>query len=383
MEINFQAALAELRAAGGAGRDFAFRIANGIRPGERRLLNRFLPEIGRRNYVAKNGLMIIRPTMAGLVPMDSPYPPTGAAQVETFIQNIAKIAAETKFQEATLRELQSFMDEIQLSGGDVPAAAVRIVLNFVQTQLVQPHLDSAEYMRGKVLSTGKLQWTFNNVTLDIDYGVPGGNIFPLRTDVANTAYFDTGTLWWQDVTAARALLYNQVIAAIASPATIASIIYNAANNIEIVAGDEFGSVDIVRLVDRGGNTVRSSDARERLRLISYAAQGEILNPATPGQTTKVNFFPDGVVTFIGAPVQEGLQIGGLGSVGTVDIPENALPLGYTHIGPTVEGGGAVGRWARVFTPEGYPYQIVGQSVTNLLPILEAPSKIVILRTELP
>jgi hypothetical protein len=57
-------------------------------------------------------------------------------------------------------------------------------------------------------------------------------------------------------------------------------------------------------------------------------------------------------------------------------------LGYTHIGPTVEGGGQMGRWAQLFTPEQLPMQLHGRAVTNGLPVVETPEKIAIASSDL-
>jgi len=48
-------------------------------------------------------------------------------------------------------------------------------------------------------------------------------------------------------------------------------------------------------------------------------------------------------------------------------PTSNLRLGYTHIGPTEEADGALGRWARVYTPDDRQWELCGEGVTNGLP----------------
>ncbi len=135
------------------------------------------------------------------------------------------------------------------------------------------------------------------------------------------------------------------------------------------AGNTF---TVRRLVSRGGNTVPTSDAREVITFITYDEEGEILDPANPGQTINVPFLPRNKIVWVGEATNDGYRVG----QGATDDPTNDLALGYTHIAPTVEGGMS-GRWARLFTPEEQPWQLRGQGAQNLLPVIEAPAKIVV------
>jgi hypothetical protein len=58
-------------------------------------------------------------------------------------------------------------------------------------------------------------------------------------------------------------------------------------------------------------------------------------------------------------------------VGAGSRQPQAYELGYTHLAPTVEASGAPGRWARVYTPEQRPWQLVGEAVQNVLPVIDA------------
>lgn len=375
MQINFAEALSVLRSA--RGRDFAFTIANGTRPPSDYLLNQVLPERNVSDWSVKNGRLTIRPTMAGLVGMDSPYPPVGAAEISTFLEQTAKFAAKTRFTEQMLRELIQFARDVQAGGGDVPQAVAETILNFTNTMLVQPHLDTFEYLRGEALAYGAIDWTFNQKRLQVDYGIPAGHIMTQRT--GNDGYGGSTSKFWTDIRYAQSELKNRVRVRIAHPDTINMIISNTANNIEVTAQDAFGSVEIARLVTIGGNTVRSSDARDRVRIVAHAGEGEVLDPANPGSTTKIKFVPLGKIINIGDPVPRGFQVG----QGAVPVnPQNSVEIGYTHIAPTIEGNGRTGRWADVYTPENEPYQIEGRSVTNGLPVIEGYDKLVTMFTEM-
>lgn len=373
MQINFASALHVLRSARGG--DFAFQIANATRPPSDYLLNQVLPERNINDWAVKSGRLTIRPTMAGLVGMDSPYPPVGAAEISTFLEQTAKFAAKVRFTEQMLRELITFAREVSDAGGSVPQAVAETILNFTNTMLVQPHLDTFEYLRGEALSYGAIDWTFNQKRLQVDYGIPAGHIMPQRTGTSH--YGGSASFFWSDLRYAQSELKNRVRVRIAHPDTINLVISNTVNNIEVTAQDAFGSVEISRLVTIGGNTVRSSDARDRVRIIAHAGEGEILDPANPGSTIKVKFVPLGKIINIGDPVPRGFMVG-QGAV--PENPQNSVEIGYTHIAPTIEGNGRTGRWANVYTPENEPYQLEGRSVTNGLPVIEGYDKLVVMDT---
>jgi hypothetical protein len=109
MFLNFQAVIAAL----GAGA--VFRIANEARPAGDYLFNTILPERNMWTYNVDSGSMEIRPTMAGMVGMDSPYPPGGIVSVTTFLEQTAKLANEIGLNEATLRQMQQMMQQLAIN----------------------------------------------------------------------------------------------------------------------------------------------------------------------------------------------------------------------------------------------------------------------------
>lgn len=366
MDLNFAVALASL------GANAAFKIANAARASNAFLFQTLLPERPDYDYHVESGYMTVRTTMAGLVGMDSPYPPGGTVEVSAFSENTAKIANQVTLPEHTLRKLQAMLMQLQLSGAPTVPVIQREALNFLNKVVVQAHLDTAEWLRAQALTSGAIAWTYNGKTLAVDYGLPAGNIFAARTGA--DAYDGNTSKFWTDVWAARALLHYDVRACIVHPTTLDAILSNSYNQLNVLS-DVGNVVTVQKYV---GTTERpSSDARDTLQMIRYAAEGEVLDTSNPGQTQTIPFMPVGKLLFVGNNTRSGYRIG----EGATEDPAADLALGYTHLAPTVEGGGAPGRWADLFTPQDRPWQLVGRAVTNLLPVIEAPDKIVVATTD--
>jgi hypothetical protein len=371
MYLNFVEAIATL------GPDAAFRIANAARPTANYLFATILPEMAKETYHIDSGTMTIRTTMAGLVGMDSPYPPGGAVEVSTFMEQSAKIAIDATLHEATLRELQQMMMRLALSGANTNEALAQQALNFLEKVVVQASLDTAEWLRGQALVTGGIDWTFNKKHLLVNYGIPTAHILTHRT--GNDAYGGSASKFWTDWRAGqRALRYN-VRAAIANSATVDAIVDNPVNAVEIVSQNE-NTLTVRRYNTIGGNTVPSTDARDRMTIITYDEEGEILDPLNPGQTILVPFMTAGKLLFVGnnPRANRGFRVG----EGSTDDPVNEVALGYYHLAPTVEGGGKPGRWSRLFTPQNEPWQLKGQGVGNELPVIENADLIAVASTAL-
>lgn len=371
MEFNFGEALERL------GPDAIVRLANGLRPSSDYLFATFLPERNLEGYVAESGNMTIRSTMAGLAGMDSPYPPGGRVEASDFQESLAKIANEVMLSEKAQRMIQERFQRLRLSGASTIEAMVQEVLNFTAKAVMQPHLDTAEWLRGQAIVTGKIQWTFNKKTLSVDYGVPAGNFLAHRA--AGDGYGGATSQFWADVRAIRRLLRYNLREIVAHPDTIDMIVNNEANNLAVLNQAGF-SFTVRRQIKDGSGIYRDSgDARDTITLTAYQGEGEMVDPANPdGDPIIVPFMPTGKLVGIGNNRRSGYRVG----EGSTPDPEADRALGYTHIGPTVENQGRTGRWADVFTPERKRYQLVGQGVTNLLPVIEAPEKIVVASTDM-
>jgi hypothetical protein len=371
MAIDFNAALAEL--GGDAG---IAEIANDARAPGDYLLATILPERNLPGWEARAGNMTIRTVMAGLVGMDSKYPEGGAHSVNTFREQLAKIAHQENLPEQLLRELLGFVERAIIEGRPTLDMVVNTVLNMLNKLLLQSAYDTEEWSRGQALFTGAFQWESNGIELDVDYGIPAANLFDTRT--GNSAYGGSASVFWADYKAARRILKNNLRAVIGTTNTVDSIVYNEANTLEVI-GQDGGTFTIRRLVGSGVNQRPSTNATETVTLIAYDGQGEAVVPgSTSGATQKVDFIPEGALGLFAR--NDGAREFRIDEGSTPD-PDNDLELGWTQIGPTIEGLGRLGRWARMFTPEAMPMQLRGQVAENFLPVIRNPEKIVIMSTE--
>ena len=371
MILNFAEALAAL------GPNAAARIANGARPPANYLFNTFLPERAMPDYTVRAANMIVRSTMAGLVAMDSPYPPTGAVDISTFFEQAAKLGAQSRLTEEALRHLQNLVRNFQVSGTLSNDFLQREALNFLNKTVVQSLMDTSEWLRGQALVNGAISWTFNGMALAVDYGIPTTHKLTTRTDSSNDAYFDSASAFWADVVAARQLLKYNLRAAVLNSRTLDDIIGNSANSVSII-GQNSGSIQLRRWKSVNGVNMPDDDVRYTVNFIIYDEEAEVLDTDNPGKTETVKFMPDGKILFVGNPGRAGYRVGS----GSTDDPADNLELGYHHIAPTTENGGNPGRWARLYTPEAFPMQLQAEGVSNELPVLLNPSAVVIATTEL-
>ena len=373
MDLAFTQVIADL-----GGRLGFFEIARQTRAPASYLFNRFLPEQTRPTYDVSAGSMRIVPTMAGLSGMDSNYAPVGAMDARTFMERTAKLTARVPLTENALREIYAFSQAINGQGGDVRGWLRGEVEAIFTNVVLQAQLDTMEWLRGQALSVGTgINWRYDNVSLTVNYGIPAGNVLTARTIASNNAYGGTASLLWDDVRAAQRKLNYRVTAFIAHPDTIDAIIHNSVNKLRVIGQDTAGGwFDVQRF--SGTTEQPSGDARDVLRLWSYGLEGEVIDPANPTQTIKVPFLAEGKLIAIGAAGRGGYVVG----MGAQEDPLDNMPVGYTHIGPTVEGANVPGRWGRMYVPQERPWELHGESVTNGLPVIQDPSKIVIAETEL-
>jgi hypothetical protein len=172
----------------------------------------------------------------------------------------------------------------------------------------------------------------------------------------------------------RRLLKGNVRAFIAHPDTADLIRYNPVNNIVTVA-ESANSITFRRTVNNGA--ALSPDQGDVFTLVTYNREAEVLNPVDPKNPVIVPFMDLGKILAVGNNGRTGYQVG-QGSV--VDNPDDQNSLGYTHVAPTVEGGGRPGRWAELYTPQHMPWALNGRAATNLLPVIEANTKVAVATT---
>jgi len=354
-----------------------FSVANEPRPMSDYLWSNFLPVMTSTDYAAESGTMTVRATMAGAVGMDSPYPPVGLVQASKFAEKALKIGAYSKLTEDNLRKIQGILVNLALNGGNGKEFLANEVLRFIDKVIAQSMYDRMEWLRAQALVTGAISWTFNGIAWSVSYGVPSANILSQRTSTA--AWDESASAFWADINLLyQALRYN-VAAFVVHPDTLLAIVSNSVNNIEITSQDAFaagGSRTTIRRL-LGNNERPSSDFREQVTLISYGDEAEIYDTANPGQTTKVPFMAQKKLVAIGRPSRRGYVVG----EGSTEDPTSDLALGYTHVGPTVEGG-RPGVWVQAYTPEQLPMQLHGRGAANVIPVLENPELVAIASSEI-
>jgi hypothetical protein len=377
MDLDLLSALAALP------RNAAFRVANERVPDGDYVFNTILPERNVNSYHVDAGSMTIRATMAGMVGMDSPYPPGGAVDISTFLEQTAKIANEIQLSEAVLRQMQELVLRLQAQGLPTVTEIQSNLLNFLDKVVVQPHIDRMEWLRGLALTTnGPIAWNFNDKTLDVNYGIPAGNFLPSRSIASNTAYGGTASKFWADVRELRRILRNSVRAIIVSGTTADVIRDNTYNGLVTVGettsqGGRVRTITLRRLNPTNGQF--SPDVGDSVTLVAYDGEGEVIDPADPKSTIVVPFMPDGKMLAIGNNVGRTFRIG----AGSTNNPDEDQAIGYTHIAPTIEGGGRAGRWSQLRVPEDKPWMAIGRCVTNGLPVIQDEKKIAVATTEMP
>lgn len=337
-----------------------------------------LPVTLKPTYDAKTGTMKVISTMAGMVGMDSPYPEGSFIDGSDFREGTLKIAQAVSLDEGTIREVQAFMAQQGLGNVAPDQIISNTALNLYEKGVIQALDDTEEYLRAQALTTGAINWTFNGKTVSVDYGVPAENKPAARTGTAG--YGGTASKFWDDVRLARKQL-RSVRAFVTDFDTLDMIIANDANKITVVSETESAQGNIRTVTLR--RSVRNAegitvgfdqDARGTVTLIAYGREGKVIAPAAPGGTATVAFVPAGKMVAIANNNADNLL-----SLDGTPTPTNAL--GYTHVGPTVENNGALGRWGRIYTPEARPWQLRAEGVANVLPVIEDPSKLMIFTTD--
>lgn len=366
MYLDFTGALAVLNGTNGMG---MFTIMNEARPAADYVYAQLLPEMNKPTFQAKSGRMTVRATMAGVSGMDSAYAKVGAISVRSMQENTAKITSEVTLDEETQREILAILQATAASnGGMIDQSFMRDeALNFLNKLIIQAHLDMSEFLRGRAIANGALSFTYNGIPVSVSYGIPAANVLTQRTGTAR--YGSTASTFWADIRALQAALGYNVRAFIIGPQLLQEALANDVNRIQVTSQDGM-TINMRRQLNDQGTL--SSDSRDTVQLIVYNKEGEIYDLATPGLTTKIPFHPKTKLVAIGNGAMNGSYVVGQGSTPT---PSGAL--GYHHLAPTIEGGGRMGRWARVYVPEGRPYQLTGQGVANEMPIIDMPEQIAI------
>ena len=374
MDLSLQPVLDLINRDGGA-----MRIANSARTPRSYFLETLLPERGVSSYRVDRSKMIVRSTMAGLVPMDTFYPKGGVVEVGGMNEDTAKIAIEQTFGEAQLRTLQDTL--LRLGNSNMSTERMlQEFLNWYDKIVLQGIYDFEEYLRGQALTRGQINIQQNGTSLSVDYGIPAERMPDTSTAASGAAWHLPGSDLWTKFRSVRPLLRGGVTSITMNSATYYAAEENPENRLKVLSEGD-GYVEVVRYDARDAGNVNSDDKRERLRIRLYDDEAESLRP--DGTTVRHKFVEDGAVIITGRPQRRGYYVG----QGSTDDPDNELALGYTHIAPTTEGTNegnpGPGRWGEIGTVPGRAYQLRGAGVSNMLPVIENPEALVVLRTELP
>jgi hypothetical protein len=371
MDVNFQSALRTFEPGQ------INELANSVNENIQYLGDTLLPSIQRPGYTATGGNIKIKGTMAQPIPMDTDYPEGGIIGITGVDADTAKFGQSIWFPEKTIREIQAFVEKMQLGlvSGDPAAFVQNALVNFLEQLIVKPHDDTREYCKIKAITEGKILMVGNKSTVDVDYSIPLSNIFANRT--GNNRYNGTTSKFKDDMTAAKKILGQSLLGVVMHGDTLDAIIDNPVHNFVITAEafsqDRKTRTVTVRTVVNNGQAF-SLDTRTSFTLVGYSREGEILDIANPGQTIKKPFIDVGRIAVIGdtprvdlLPQLDGTPIGS---------------LGYYHVGPTVEGGGTLGRWSDIYVPEGRPWSIRARGAENSIPMFDKPEDVVLLSTAL-
>lgn len=369
-------------AIGSLDRTDVFEIANGARPANDYLGNKILPNINMDTYDVSGGSMTIQTTMAGLQGMDSEPTEGGYAESSEYKGNTGKISIRSVLPERMLRQLQQMMLRATAERKDTTDLIQETGLNFYNKLIIQAILDREEWLKWQVLTTGKLDWTFNGINLKADYKVPTENFLPART--GNNRYGGSSSKLWEDIYLMYEKLNWEVSAFLLHPTLLREIMANAlVNQLQFVSQNmQTGVFSFKRVISRNGVNEISADPRDTFTVIAYGKEGVVRDMNNLGSIKKVPFLSPGAFIALGKPVDSSnIFIINQGSTPPPDL-DSPVRLGYGHRAPTVEGGGRPGMWGKIWVPENEPEKIFARGVDNFLPVLEAEKRLVVASSQI-
>lgn len=348
--------------------DTLFQLANAVPDGEM-LWATFLPERSEDKYTIKDSQLVVYSTMAGLTGRDSPYAPGGVMEASDFSEDIVKWSLETALAENQMILLQELARKIDV-GAAPTDVMVRTILNFADKIIGQGLRDGMEYARARAIQDGSLSWTFNQKTLSVSYGYPGANV-QTRLAYSTGSWYLASSTFWEDIELIRQRLDRRVLAIVMTESTLTKIVNNDANKLQVteLAKSRYSArYSLRRVAQQGYANAIPEDYRSQVEVVTYDRMATAFDPSAGTAMKHLPFMDDDKVVALGQP--SGIRF----EIGSTELPEHAF--GYTHVGPTVEGGGAPGRWMRLFTPEQQPWRLIGQGVMNALPVIREPRRIV-------
>lgn len=393
MQFTFSEIIAQLNGSRNlAVTNFAYEIVRAKVIPSDYFLATILPEEEHPDYVTGQGHITIYPTMINQAAMDSPFTPLGVMTSEMFQENTIKLGGEMFFTEKDMRDLQALEKSIittgfarglsnsQINGGLVVNPQTGLAdgktvnglrlnaLIGMTLAMAKAHFDRREWMRSKALFYNALDWEFNGLPAKVKYKIPTGNFLTPRS--SSDAYNASSSKFWTDIRTLYTKLNNFIL--VMNQNTYNAIIGQSANNISITA--DSGMVKTI--VQWNSQAVRQpNDFRNTQTIYVYNKSGTHFDPTTKIMSA-VPFVPDGLILAVGEAVFEGIQL----TQGSVDDPTLKYRAGYTHIAPTVESGSQMGTWAKIYTPEAKPMQVLGETAGNTLPMITNGKRICVLET---
>lgn len=357
------------------GKDGILTVTREARPPSSYVLETLLPERTMPDYSVSSGGMVVRSTAAGLVGTSSPFPPVGAMSISSFLEQVAGIAAQSVFEEEALRKLQALARSMGSSQAS-KQYLVNEVLNWYNAVVLQSLYDRDENLRARALIDGQINFTYNDIPLEVDYGLPAANYI---TATGADAYDQPGSTFWQDNATALGLLGYSVRSVLMNGRTWLALVNNPENLMQVLSGD--GDIMNVRKYQNANTDMTSQDRRDAISIYVYSAEYEERGIGSQPGVVKP-FIEDGEILYVGNNVSRAYQFG----VGSQPDPRLENSLGYHHIAPTTEGDGQPGRWGRIYIPEDQPHSIRAQAKENSLPvrtdIVNGRAKTVTLKTDL-
>lgn len=391
MEYSFLELIAMLNENLRGGENFAFRLARNANSPDSYLFNtRVLPRMNKPTWNITGGTLTITPTELKPVAMDAEPAPMGNLQATFFNENISKFGGQMFFNEKQQRELITMEQEIFLNAGlaggrnpfgdintqmnmlsqtgradsaTINGARINRILGVIEA-IKLAHFNTSEALSGEALTEGVLDENFSGLDVVVDYKVPAVNI----KDYAGNDRFDqSASKWWDFVRFCYKTLRNPQF--FGNSNSYFDIVENPVNKVR----EQFLTGDVRPMSKYNENVItQKQDANERMNFNVYDKAGSVMDATAKALISKP-FLKDKRIVVIGELQTSQIEL----ELGGVTDPDNSLNLGYTHVGPTVEGGGRPGIYANIYSLPQKAQQLFVDTYVNMLPAILNPKKLII------
>jgi hypothetical protein len=391
MEYSFLELIAMLNSNLRGGENFAFRLArNANTPDDYLFSNRVLPRTNKPTWNITGGTLTITPTDLKPVAMDATPAPMGNLQATFLNEQISKFGGQMFFNEKQQRELLTMEQEIYLNaglnGGASPYGDINTQMNMLSTTgradsatingarinrilgiinfIKLAHWNTSESLAGEALTEGVLDENFSGLDVTVDYKVPAANI---KTYSGTDRFDQSASKWWTFVRLAYKMFRNPQF--YGNSNAYFDIVENPVNKVR----EQFLTGDVRPMSKYNENVItQKQDANERMNFNVYDKAGAVMDPRLKTLVSKP-FLKDKRVIVIGELNTSQIEL----ELGGVTDPDNALRLGYTHVGPSIEGGGRPGIYANIYTENHKPMQLFVDTYVNMLPAILNGKKLMI------